>query len=123
MTHVRRVTAFTSQRGFTSDTHTIALVRQHGTAITMIEHDTTNQRFTLQQDGQLAYVQYQLHGSQMDITSTHVPDAIGGQGIAGQLNKHALDHARNAGLSVQPTCSYTQAWLRRHPQYQDLLED
>ena len=117
------MTAFTSQRGDTPDTPAIRLHARLATAVTMIEHDTIHQRFTLQQDGHLAYVQYQLHGSQMDITATHVPDAIGGQGIAGQLNKHALDHARTAGLSVQAICTYTQAWVRRHPQYQDLLED
>ena len=39
------------------------------------------------------------------------------------LNRHALEHARNAGLSVVASCSYTRAWVRRHPQYQDLLED
>lgn len=88
-----------------------------------IEHDLQHHRFSLQYQGHQAWVQYQLHGSQMDITSTHVPDAIAGQGIAGQLNRHALEHARNAGLSVVASCSYTRAWVRRHPQYQDLLED
>jgi predicted GNAT family acetyltransferase len=32
----------------------------------------------------------------------------------------AFDHAREAGLKVDPRCSYSDAWIQRHPDYQDL---
>lgn len=87
----------------------------------MIEHDSQQQRFTLQHEGHCASLHYCLAGKQMRITSTQVPDAIAGQGIASCLNQQALMHARSAGLSVVPECSYTQTYIRRHPEFQDLL--
>lgn len=87
----------------------------------MIKHDPAGHRFTLEQHGHLAYVEYQLADQQMIITHTQVPEAIAGQGIAAQLNEQALNHARQSGLSVVPVCSYTQSYIRRHPQYQDLV--
>ena len=87
----------------------------------MIKHDPTGHRFTLEQDGHLAFVAYRLADQQMIITSTQVPEAIAGQGIAARLNEQALEHARQSGLSVVPVCSYTQSYIRRHPRYQDLV--
>lgn len=87
----------------------------------MIEHDSQQHRFTLQHDGHCASLHYTLTGCQMHITSTQVPEAIAGQGIASRLNQQALMHARKAGLSVVPVCSYTQSYIRRHPEFQDLL--
>lgn len=113
---------FTQRPRSEADTHRLVIGCSHGCRVVIIEHELEKQRFTLRHEGHQAYVQYHLAGNQMDITGTQVPAAIGGQGIAGQLNKHALEHARNAGLTVVASCSYTQAYVRRHPQYQDLLE-
>lgn len=89
----------------------------------MIEHDPSKQEFRTTQQGQLAQLQYQLDGSSMTITHTLVPESIAGQGIAAALNKAALEHARSTGLSVVAQCAYTEAYLRRHPQYQDLVQE
>lgn len=89
----------------------------------MIEHDRPSHRFVLEHQGHLAYLAYQRDGSLMTITTTQVPAAIAGQGVAGRLNEAALLFARSAGLKVAATCSYSQSWLRRHRQYQDLLEE
>lgn len=87
----------------------------------MITHDPAGHRFTLEQDGHLACVEYRLADQQMIITHTLVPEAVAGQGIAARLNEQALEHARQSGLTVVPVCSYTQSYIRRHPQYQDLV--
>jgi predicted GNAT family acetyltransferase len=35
----------------------------------------------------------------------------------------ALDHARAKGLKVRPDCSYAEAYMQRHPETLDLLQD
>ena len=40
---------------------------------------------------------------------------------AGDLVRAALDHARAAGWKVEAQCSYSSAWIAKHPEYQDLL--
>lgn len=89
----------------------------------MIEHDRQQHQFRLEHQGHSARLLYALDGSTMTITHTQVPEAIAGQGIAAQLTRAALEHARSAGLAVLPQCSYTQSYLRRHPQFQDLVQD
>ncbi len=87
---------------------------------TPITHDAGRQRFETEVDGHLAYAEYDLRDGVMHFTGTQVPTAIGGRGIAGRLVRHGLDFARDRGYEIVPACSYVAAWLKRHPEYQDL---
>ena len=91
-----------------------------------MSHDITNNEQTSQYettvDGQVAYVAYDLEDSdRIVLTHTIVPDALAGRGIAGAIVKHALDDARAKNLKVVPQCSYVAAYIKRHPDYEDLL--
>lgn len=86
-----------------------------------VRHDAAARRFAVTVDGADAFIDYERRDEQMVITHTRVPDAIGGRGIAGQLTRAAFDHARTAGLTVRPQCSYAAAWAERHPDVSDLL--
>ena len=85
-----------------------------------IRHDATSQRFLTEVDGHAAYVEYERCDGVMAITHTIVPPAIGGRGVAGALVKAAVEWADAQGLSVYPRCSYAEAWMRRHPDYERL---
>ena len=85
-----------------------------------IQHDAAARRFTTTVDGAQGYVEYERDGDTMTITHTIVPSQIGGRGIAGELVKAALEHARAEGAKVAPRCSYADAWIRRHPEFEDL---
>lgn len=78
-------------------------------------------RFLADVDGVEARLDYQREGERMLITSTSVPDEIGGRGIAGRLTRAAFEHARSQGWKVRPVCSYAAAWAERHPEFGDLL--
>jgi uncharacterized protein len=65
---------------------------------------------------------YRQHGQVLVLHHTEVPRALEGQGIAAALVQSALAWARSQGLQVRPTCSYVAAYMRRHPETQDLLE-
>jgi uncharacterized protein len=85
-----------------------------------IHHDPDGRRFSVAADGQTGYLEYERAGDVMVITHTIVPPAIGGRGIAGRLVQAALAHARDTGLKVDPQCSYADAWMRRHPEFDGL---
>ena len=87
-----------------------------------ITHDPATRRFTTEVGGHQAELVYRLQGGSLVIEHTGVPEAIGGQGIAGELVRAALDHARSEGLRVIPACSYSAEYVRRHPQYADLVD-
>lgn len=83
-------------------------------------HNEAAQRFEVRINGQLCHCDYRLAGDVMQLIHTEVAPALQGQGIAAALVQAALDHARAHGLRVQPRCSYVHAYLRRHPQMDDL---
>jgi predicted GNAT family acetyltransferase len=86
-----------------------------------IEHNTAQQRFENVEDGVKSVLDYELLQGVMVITHTGVPQAVGGRGIAADLARHALDTARQNSWKVRPVCSYVDVFIRRNPEYQDLL--
>lgn len=87
-----------------------------------VRHDPDRRRFSARLDGQEAELVYALRNGRMVIEHTGVPDAIGGRGVAAVLVKAALDHARGQGWRVVPACSYSAAYVQRHPEYADLVD-
>ena len=86
-----------------------------------IRHETNHPRFSTSVDGHLCVLDYQLDDAVMTITHTGVPTAVGGKGIAAALTQVALDTARQNKWRVVPTCSYAAVYIKRHPEYTDLL--
>ncbi|WP_144631132.1 GNAT family N-acetyltransferase [Bordetella genomosp. 13] len=89
--------------------------------MTDITHNAPANRFESTVDGHLCVLDYQLGNGTMAITHTGVPSAVGGRGIAADLTRTALDTARREGWRVQPLCSYAAVYIRRHPEYADLV--
>lgn len=87
---------------------------------TIIHHSPGTRRFTTSVDGHEGYVEYSRHDGTLSIDHTVVPPAIGGRGIAGDLVKAAVEYARSEGLKVHPACTYADAWMQRHPEYDAL---
>ncbi|HEY8901113.1 MAG TPA: GNAT family N-acetyltransferase [Chthoniobacterales bacterium] len=85
-----------------------------------VRHDAEKGRFEREFSGRMAVLDYHIREGRMVITHTFVPPEMRGGGIAGELVKRALEHARAEGLRVVPQCSYVDAYLRRHPEYASL---
>jgi predicted GNAT family acetyltransferase len=73
-------------------------------------------------DGQLAVAAYSLHGNSIAFTHTKVPPKHEGKGVGSALIRFSLDQARARGLTVMPACAFYAAYMKRHPEVQDLLE-
>ncbi|HEY8585372.1 MAG TPA: GNAT family N-acetyltransferase [Rhodanobacter sp.] len=86
-----------------------------------IQHDRAARRFETEVEGAQCLLDYTLESAVMTITHTEVPAAVGGRGIASALVLAAVHAARAEGWRVVPACSYAAAWMRRHPEHQDLL--
>lgn len=55
-------------------------------------------------------------------THTEVDEALEGRGIGSKLVAGALGQLRADGRSVQPLCPYVTAYLRRHPEWADVVD-
>ncbi len=86
-----------------------------------IEHDERAGRFHTRVNGHLCVCDYRLRDGVMFMTHTEVAPEVEGRGVAAELVRAALAHARDHGLKVRPLCSYVQSYVRRHPETQSLL--
>jgi predicted GNAT family acetyltransferase len=90
--------------------------------ITVINNADEN-RFEVLSGDHLAIIDYFRKGNAIVFTHTGVPDQLSGQGLASKMARTALDFARSEGLEVYPRCPFVNAYIRRHPEYQDLVSD
>ena len=88
-----------------------------------VTHDPAAGRFEALVAGGRCLAEYRRVGQVMHIVHTEVPAALQGQGLAAALVREVLAQARALGWQVRPVCSYVRAYMRRHPETQDLLEN
>ena len=70
---------------------------------------------------QVGLMEYQLDGDTLALLHAETDPAHSGQGLAGELTRSVLDTARERGHAVLPLCPYVSAWIRKHPEYADLV--
>lgn len=90
------------------------------TPLTIVHHPEAG-CFEAAVEGLRCVADYHLSEGVMHLTHTVVPKELEGRGIAAQLVIAALTWARAQGLQVNPVCSYVAVYIRRHPEWQDLL--
>lgn len=66
-------------------------------------------------------LQYLRRDGVVQLVHTEVPEVLEGRGYGAALAKAALDSARAAGLKVMPSCPFVRTYIRRHPEYADLV--
>jgi hypothetical protein len=86
---------------------------------------TERSRFQAEVDGRTAVLDYRYEqdGRVLRLVHTKVPEELEGRGIGSALVRHALDSARDRGLEVWPECPFVGSYIRRHPEYLDLVTD
>lgn len=83
-----------------------------------VKNNEKEQRFEIDVEGHIAFVQYETFDGGISYTSTVVPPEMGGKGIAAHIVKHALEYAAEHNLKVEPRCPYVKSYIDRHPEYQ-----
>jgi hypothetical protein len=80
------------------------------------------ERFEVTVDGELAgFLVYRSRKGLLALIHTEVEDRFEGRGLGGRLARFALDSAREQGVAVLPFCPFVNEWIRRHPEYTDLV--
>ena len=87
-----------------------------------IIHNEAENRFEVWIEGYLSKLDYLRDGKNFVIMHVGVYPEHRGQGVAGKITQGALEYARANSLRVIPMCSYAAAYIRRNPQYADLMK-
>lgn len=86
-----------------------------------VTHNEEAGRFEVLVDGQRGLLTYRRFPDRIVFDHTEVPKPLEGQGLAAKLSRVALDFARANHLRVVPLCPYVSAFIRKHPEYQNLV--
>ena len=79
-------------------------------------------RYEMRVLGELAgFVTYHHRGQAISLQHTEVEAAFQGAHLATDLARFVLDDARKRDLAVLPYCPYISSWIRKHPDYADLV--
>ncbi len=79
-------------------------------------------RYEVWADGRLAgLIRYTLGDGEITLVHTEVDPAFEGRGLGSVLVAGALEDIRRRGLKLHPLCPFVAAYVRRHPEFADLL--
>jgi predicted GNAT family acetyltransferase len=88
----------------------------------VVADNAEKQRYEARQGSEVVgFILYRLDPGRITLIHTEVAPALEGKGIASQLVTGALDDIRRRGLTIVPICPFVRAYLRRHPEYADLV--
>ncbi len=80
-------------------------------------------RFEVHADNQVAVLELMNLADKVVFTHTEVPLALEGKGIGSMLAKAGLEFAKAEKKAVVPLCPFVAGYIRRHPEYQELVLD
>jgi predicted GNAT family acetyltransferase len=99
------------------------LTSDPGTGLT-VENDVDGSRYRIRDGADyLGLIDYTMSadGTVLAMTHTEVLPARRSGGVAGVMATAALDDVRARRLRVDPVCPYIATFIRRHPEYAELL--
>ena len=93
-----------------------------GTNEVRVEDNPAKQRYEARAgDRLLGFVLYRAQPDRTTLIHTEVEPELEHGGVGSKLVAGTLDDIRARGLSVVPVCPFVRAFLRRHPEYADLV--
>jgi predicted GNAT family acetyltransferase len=80
-------------------------------------------RYEMVVDGEIAFVDYADSGAHLVLKHTEVPQTLAGRGVGSILARSVLEDIRRRGLMVVPECEFVAAFIKRHPDFADVVAD
>ncbi|WP_068879240.1 GNAT family N-acetyltransferase [Phenylobacterium sp. CCH12-B4] len=87
----------------------------------MSELRDTGERYEMDEEGLTSYADYRKTGDRLYIDYVFSPVPLRGTGASGRLMAALAADARAKDLKITPICGYAAAWLRRSPEFRDLV--
>lgn len=88
---------------------------------TDVKDNPARSRYELDVDGQIVFGSYRRQEDVLAITHVEAPPALRGSGAAGRFMQGLAETARAERFKLRPICGYAVAWLKRHPDYDDVV--
>lgn len=88
---------------------------------TIIRNDE-RKRFELEAEGHIAFIEFLIDKDHvMYLTHTEVPKALEGKGVGKNIVEQTLNYLKDNNFKLAPLCPFVAAYLKRHPEWKDIL--
>jgi predicted GNAT family acetyltransferase len=84
-------------------------------------NNKSKNRFELEIDDYLAFVDYEVSPGSIALVHTEVPKELGGRGVGSILAKAVLENVRAQGIKCDPQCEFLAAYIKKHPEFSGLV--
>jgi uncharacterized protein len=71
----------------------------------------------------IGFAAYRKRAGRIVFTHTEIDESFEGEGHGSRLAAAVLDDARGQGLEVAPLCPFIASYIKRHPEYHDLVAE
>ena len=71
----------------------------------------------------IGFAAYRKREGRIVFTHTEIDESFEGEGHGSRLAAAVLDDARRQGVEVIPICPFIAGYIKRHPEYQDLVAE
>lgn len=87
----------------------------------VLEKNEDLQRFELNIDGSLAFIEYREKPGAIALIHTEVDPALEGKGAGTAIVEKTLEYIEGNGLKLIPLCPFVASYLKRHPGWQRII--
>jgi predicted GNAT family acetyltransferase len=87
-----------------------------------VQRNQSEEQFEAVVGGDKAVLTYAEQNGKLYVLHTEVPEAMEGHGIGSALVRAAMEYARGQDVKVVPFCPFARAWLKRHHEFDDMVE-
>lgn len=90
--------------------------------ISALIRNQQKKRFEVETHGHTAFIEYMIDKDNiMYLTHTEVPKALEGKGVGKNIVEKTLHYLKDNGFKLAPLCPFVAAYLKRHPEWQEIL--
>lgn len=86
----------------------------------LIKNEEKN-RFELENNGHIAFIEFEEKGSFIALTHTEAPQELAGTGTASALVEKVLYNIKESGKQLMPYCPYVFAFIKKHPEWKSIV--
>lgn len=89
-----------------------------------VKHQLENRRFELidEKNHRWGEMNYILRDHILNITHVGVHESHRGEGLGDLLVESGIDFAKKENLKIHPICTFAVHYLKKHQQYDDLIQ-
>jgi uncharacterized protein len=87
-----------------------------------LKHNQNDQAFEMDINGNIAFIGYEEDGDTIILTHTEVPEALEGKGIGSILVTKTLNYIEAEGRKIIAQCPFVASYIKRHPEWERIVE-